>query len=89
MQAFEQDGFQVIGDAIGDATLPANSSPQAVESQTERFEIKQSLWVSPLSRGKQCADMHGRYTVDAMHFGNVGRFFNHVRPLLTMSREPR
>jgi hypothetical protein len=39
MHAFEQDGFQIIGDA----TLPANSSPQAVESQTERFEMKQTL----------------------------------------------
>jgi hypothetical protein len=42
MHAFEQDGFQIIGDA----TLPANSSPQAVESQTERFDNNKSLLVS-------------------------------------------
>lgn len=43
LRGFEEDGFQIIGDVIGDATLPANSSPQAVESQTERYEMKQSL----------------------------------------------
>lgn len=38
-QAFEKDGFQMIGDS----TLPADSSEQAVESQNERFVETKSL----------------------------------------------
>ncbi|KAK9899006.1 SET domain-containing protein [Cystobasidium minutum MCA 4210] len=56
-QAFEKDGFQLIGDS----TLPADSSLEAVETQNERFEATKSL-----------------YNIDAMKYGNIGRFFNHA-----------
>lgn len=38
-QAFEKDGFQMIGDN----TLPPEASQEAVDSQNEHFVVKRSL----------------------------------------------